>query len=101
VTSKRPSRLAVWLCMAQRSVGDKILAIVFRITAFIAGGFEHFVANMYFLPDGGGALRGDRGSAWNFRGLGQLLLITIINILGGTVLVAFVYWSVCLRGNAT
>jgi formate/nitrite transporter len=44
--------LAGWLCMGARSVTDKILAIVFPITAIVACGFEHSVANMYFLPIG-------------------------------------------------
>ena len=44
--------LAVWLCMGARSVADKILAILFPISAFVACGFEHSVANMYFLPIG-------------------------------------------------
>ncbi|MFO0731484.1 MAG: formate/nitrite transporter family protein [Nitrospiraceae bacterium] len=44
--------LAVWLCMAARSVTDKVLAIVFPITAFVTCGLKHSVANMYFLPLG-------------------------------------------------
>ena len=44
--------LAVWLSYAARSVTDKVLAVLFPITAFVAAGFEHSVANMYFLPIG-------------------------------------------------
>lgn len=44
--------LAVWLCLSGRSVTDKILAILFPITAFVASGFEHSIANMYFIPMG-------------------------------------------------
>ncbi len=44
--------LAVWLCYAGRTVADKVLAIIFPITAFVALGFEHSVANMYFIPYG-------------------------------------------------
>jgi formate/nitrite transporter FocA (FNT family) len=44
--------LAVWLCLSARGVVDKILAIVFPITAFVASGFEHSIANMYFIPLG-------------------------------------------------
>ncbi|MDP6175071.1 MAG: formate/nitrite transporter family protein, partial [Rhodospirillales bacterium] len=44
--------LALWLCFAAHSVTDKILAIIFPITAFVALGFEHSVANMYFIPVG-------------------------------------------------
>jgi hypothetical protein len=42
----------VWIAMAGRSVTDKILAVVFPISAFVAAGFEHSVANMYFIPLG-------------------------------------------------
>ena len=42
--------LAVWLCMSCRTVADKVLAIIFPITAFVATGMEHCVANMYFVP---------------------------------------------------
>jgi formate transporter len=52
--------LAVWLCMGARSVMDKILAILFPISAFVACGFEHSVANMYFLPIGVALATGPR-----------------------------------------
>ena len=42
--------LAVWLCFSARSTLDKIAAIIFPITAFVAAGFEHSVANMFFVP---------------------------------------------------
>jgi len=42
--------LAVWLAMGGRSVADKVLAIVFPITAFVTMGLEHSIANMFFLP---------------------------------------------------
>lgn len=89
--------LAVWLCYAARSVTDKVLAIVFPISAFVAAGLEHSVANMYFLPIGmlvaadGGQPIGMAGAAAN------LVLVTLGNIIGGTVLVALVYWFVYLR----
>ena len=44
--------LAIWLCFSARSAHGKILAIIFPITAFVAAGFEHSVANMYFIPMG-------------------------------------------------
>jgi formate/nitrite transporter len=89
--------LAVWLCMAARGVADKILAIVFPISAFVACGFEHSVANMFFLPLGmvlaapGGVPISPTEIAHN------LFYVTVGNILGGTVLVALVYWFVYLR----
>ncbi len=90
--------LAVWLCMAARSVADKILAILFPISAFVACGFEHSVANMFFLPLGAFAAGGD-GASIGWMSMGEnLLFATIGNIIGGTLLVAMVYWFVYLRG---
>jgi formate/nitrite transporter len=89
--------LAVWLCMGARSVTDKILAIVFPITAFVACGFEHSVANMYFLPIGIALAAGTSAPLSVTEAFGNLALVTIGNVLGGTVLVALVYWSVYLR----
>ena len=92
--------LAVWLCMAARSVTDKILAIIFPISAFVACGFEHSVANMYFLPMGI-LLTTSSGVPIDLTGVMEnLAIVTVGNILGGTVLVAFVYWSVYLRRGA-
>ena len=89
--------LAVWLCMAARSVADKILAILFPISAFVACGFEHSVANMYFLPIGLALAAGSPAPLSIAASLTQLTLVTIGNILGGTLLVALVYWTVYLR----
>jgi formate transporter len=89
--------LAVWLCMAARSVADKILAILFPISAFVACGFEHSVANMYFLPIGIALAAGSATPLSIMAALSQLALVTIGNILGGTLLVALVYWTVYLR----
>jgi formate/nitrite transporter len=89
--------LAVWLCMGARSVTDKILAIVFPITAFVACGFEHSVANMYFLPIGVALAAGTSASLSVADAVGNLALVTFGNVIGGTVLVALVYWSVYLR----
>ena len=85
--------LAVWLCNAGRSATDKIFAIVFPITAFVALGFEHSVANMYFLPIGWleGADIGFVDVAVN------LIVVTAGNIMGGGVLVALVYWIIYRR----
>jgi len=91
--------LAVWLCMAARSVTDKILAIVFPISAFVACGFEHSVANMFFLPLGI-ALTASGAEAISWSGaLMNLGLVTVGNLIGGTGLVALVYWFVYLRGE--
>jgi formate transporter len=91
--------LAVWLCMGARSVTDKILATVFPITAFVACGFEHSVANMYFLPIGVALAAGTSAPLSVTDAVSNLALVTIGNVLGGTVLVALVYWSVYLRNS--
>jgi len=91
--------LAVWLCMGARSVADKILAILFPIGAFVACGFEHSVANIYFLPIGIALAAGSPVPISVAGSVGNLVWVTIGNILGGTVLVALVYWFVYLRGE--
>ena len=91
--------LAVWLCMGARSVTDKILAIVFPITGFVACGFEHSVANMYFLPIGVALAAGTAAPLSAVDAIGNLALVTVGNIFGGTVLVALVYWTVYLRSS--
>jgi formate/nitrite transporter len=104
--------LAVWLCYSARSVTDKVLAIAFPITAFVAAGFEHSVANMYFIPLGLGLKHFAGDAFWSTTGqsatdfahltwsrfiLNNLLPVTIGNIIGGTLLVGLVYWSIYLR----
>ena len=89
--------LVVWLCMGARTVTDKILAIVFPITGFVACGFEHSVANMYFLPIGVALAAGTSAPLSAVDAISNLALVTIGNIFGGTVLVALVYWTVYLR----
>lgn len=91
--------LAVWLCMGARSVTDKILATVFPITAFVACGFEHSVANMYFLLIGVALAAGTTAPLSITDALSNLALVTIGNVLGGTILVALVYWLVYLRSS--
>lgn len=107
--------LAVWLTMGGRTATDKILAILFPISAFVAAGFEHSIANMYFIPVGI-LIKGfapptfwattglDAGNyadlTWGAFFLNNLLPVTIGNIIGGTVLVGAVYWAVYLRKRA-
>jgi len=86
--------LAVWLCFAAHHVAGKILAIVFPISAFVALGFEHSVANMYFIPLGM-LLSGGEISITEF--LANLIPVTLGNIIGGGLFVAFVYWIIYLR----
>lgn len=87
--------LAVWLAIGGRSVTDKILAILFPITAFVAIGFEHSIANWFFLPFG---LAVDAHDAVSMAGAGRnIVAVTAGNLLGGTLLVAGVYWIAYLR----
>lgn len=100
--------LAVWLTFSARSTIDKIAAIIFPITAFVAAGFEHSIANMYFVPMGLLVRNFDpeftalanldfTGLTWGNFLVGNLLPVTIGNIIGGSVFVAAIYWSVFLR----
>jgi formate/nitrite transporter len=103
--------LAVWLSYSARSTVDKIFAILFPITAFVAAGFEHSIANMYFIPYALFIKMFDsqfisavadkvpqlEKLTWQTFLINNLLPVTIGNILGGAVLVASVYWMIFLR----
>jgi formate/nitrite transporter len=103
--------LAVWLATGGRSVLDKIAAIVLPVSAFVAAGFEHSIANMFFLPmglvlEGNEAVVAQAGIAaaqlaqLDLGGvLMNLAASTIGNVLGGSVLVGLVYWFVYLRAD--
>ncbi len=104
--------LAVWLTFSARSTVDKIAAIIFPITAFVAAGFEHSIANMYFIPIGLLIRQFDSafmlftglelpGLTWTAFVLKNLIPVTLGNILGGSVLVAAVYWFIYLRPART
>jgi formate transporter len=85
--------LAVWLAMAGRSVTDKILAIVFPITAFVACGFEHCVANMYLIPLG--MLLAPAEAPITLVDFGRNLLpVTLGNLFGGAGMVGLVYYLI-------
>lgn len=97
--------LAVWLAMAGRSVTDKIIAVVFPISAFVAAGFEHCIANMYLIPVGlilklqGKVPPGLNVDALDLPGLlNNLVAVTLGNVLGGSLLVAFIYYAIYTRG---
>lgn len=104
--------LAVWLAYSARSTTDRILAIIPPITAFVAAGFEHSVANMYFIPMGlfikaaapdafwssiHKAAADYADLTWGGFFLNNLIPVTIGNMIGGAVLVGAVYWFVYLR----
>ncbi len=88
--------LAVWIGFSARTVVDKVIGILLPISAFVACGFEHCVANMFFLP---------MGLIQNLQGVGvpgvitfeglvyNIILATIGNIVGG-VIVGIAYWFV-------
>lgn len=100
--------LAVWLCFGARTTIDKVFAIIFPITAFVACGFEHSIANMYFIPMG--IALSDKAEVLKAAGLAanqvtnlsimgfvnNLVPVTIGNIVGGT-LVGGIYWFAYLR----
>ena len=104
--------LAVWLTFSARSTMDKIASIIFPITAFVAAGFEHSIANMYFIPYGllikylAPAFVSGRGVdlvnlTWGNFLVNNLLPVTIGNVIGGGLLVAAIYWSVFLRNRVS
>jgi formate transporter len=106
--------LAVWMASAGRTTTDKILAIIPPISAFVASGFEHSVANMYYISIGL-FVKGFAGTSffemiqktpadfphltWSNFLLGNLLPVTLGNMIGGAILVGVVYWFAYLRGK--
>jgi formate/nitrite transporter FocA (FNT family) len=83
--------------MGGRSVTDKILAILFPIAAFVTVGFEHSIANWFFLPYG--VALDANGTVLVSGGLRNLASVSAGNIVGGTLLVAGVYWVAYLRSE--
>jgi formate/nitrite transporter len=108
--------LAVWLCMSARSDVDKIFLIIPPISAFVAAGFEHSIANMYFIPVGLLIKFGANPDFWAAIGktavdfpnltwgnffLANLVPVTIGNIVGGALMVGLAYWFIYLRPSWT
>lgn len=94
--------MAVWMAIAGRSVADKIVAIVFPISAFVAAGFEHSVANMYLVPlamllQTFGATGGTVNDITLAGFFGNLVPVILGNIVGGGLLVALVYYVIYRR----
>lgn len=104
--------LAVWLVLSARTTTDKILSVIFPIAAFVAAGFEHSIANMYFIPVGLAIKQVAGESFWSSIGsspadyaaltwenflLLNLLPVTIGNIIGGAGGVGVVYYVIYLR----
>jgi formate/nitrite transporter len=107
--------LAVWMCYGARTTIDRVVTLVPPIAAFVAAGFEHSIANVYFIPMGLFIKAAAPDSFWAAIGrtsadfpsltwgnflVGNLLPVTIGNIIGGSVMVAAVYWFVYLRKKA-
>lgn len=105
--------LAVWLTLSARTTADRILAIVPPISAFVAAGFEHSIANMYFVPfallvagndpafvAANGLATQAETLAWTRFVVANLVPVTMGNVIGGVVLVGVVYWFVYLRSHA-
>ncbi len=88
--------MAVWLTFSARSTVDKIVAIIFPITAFVAAGFEHSIANMYFIPY---ALFIKMFDPDFIKTVGDKVphLEKLTWLIGGAGLVAAVYWAIFLR----
>ena len=104
--------LAVWMCFSARTNIDRVVSIIPPIAAFVAAGFEHCIANIYFIPMGLFIKAGAPDSFWRSIGktaadfpeltwgnffVGNLLPVTVGNIIGGSIMVAAVYWFVYLR----
>jgi formate transporter len=104
--------LASWMCYSARSSTDKILTIIPPITAFVAAGFEHCIANIYYFPIALFIKTGAPDSFWAAIGktaadfpnltwgsffIANLLPVTIGNIIGGSIMVGAIYWFVYLR----
>ena len=107
--------LAVWMSFSSRTNIDRVVTIVPPIAAFAAAGFEHCIANAYFIPMGLFIKAGAPDSFWRAIGktaadypdltwgnflVGNLIPVTIGNIVGGSIMVAAVYWFVYLRKGA-
>lgn len=98
--------LAVWMAIAAKDISSKILAIWFPIMTFVMSGFEHSIANMYFIPAGifaksntayleAGQITAQSLSKLNTGGLfANLIPVTLGNIIGGAIIIGLSYWYV-------
>lgn len=93
--------IAVWMSFSTKTSEGKIFLVFFPIMAFVICGFEHSVANMFYLP--GGILTAAKygiaadGLTWGAAILKNLVPVTLGNIIGGTFLVGCGYWAVYLK----
>ena len=107
--------LAVWMSFAARDIAGKVLVIFFPIWIFVTSGFEHSVANMYYIPAGilaaADPALAERAASvglspealanlnWGAMLQANLLPVTLGNVVGGGVLVALAYWFVYRRAK--
>ena len=104
--------LAVWMCFSARTSIDRVVTVIPPIAAFAAAGFEHCIANIYFIPIGLFIKAGAPDVFWKAIGktpadfpeltwenffVGNLIPVTIGNIIGGSIMVAAIYWFIYLR----
>lgn len=103
--------LAVWMALGARSVPGKVMVIVPPVTAFVAAGFEHSIANLYLLPYGLIIKASAGPEFWTAIGktaadypdltvtgsLHNIAVATVGNLIGGSLMVGIVYWFVYLR----
>ena len=104
--------LAIWMASSSRHVIGKIFAIFFPITTFVASGYEHSIANMYFIANGlflkatpaiaaASGLSADQLASLNIKSflLGNLLPVTLGNMVGAFVFVVLLFWTAYLRDD--
>jgi len=91
--------LAVWMAFAAQSIPGKMMAVFFPIWLFVTSGFEHSVANMYFIPAGimakaqfGAEIAGVEALNWGNFVVGNLIPVTLGNIVGGVLFVGTAFW---------
>ena len=96
--------IAVWIAFASKTPAGKVIGLFFPIMLFVVCGFEHSVANMFYIPAGllaaadpAYASAAAEGLTWGSFLLRNLLPVTAGNILGGSVLVGMGYWFVYLK----
>ncbi len=104
--------LAVMMAVASKDIGGKVLAIFFPIMAFVTSGFEHSIANMYFIPAGIFAKGFDKAVVasgktpellgalnWTTMWTNNIITVTLGNFVGGFILCGLVYWFIYVRGS--
>ena len=108
--------LNAWLCYSGRTLADKVVSVIFPIGGFVASGFEHCVANMYFIPMGmvlrknpavvaaaekmAGKSLDPSLLTWKGFFIHNLVPVTLGNIVGGVILIGIVFWFIYLRPHS-